>query len=221
MMGFPSGDDATESHFSIAVSALELGVLISVEDQDLDAFARNIAQLKPYYASVHAPSTRKCQIVGLNLMHLLVENNLSEFHTELEFLTAEEAATPHISFPITLERQLMVGSYDEVLGASAHVPDPLYKFFIENLLHTVRDSIADCLEVAYKTIKLKDAMLMMKFHNQDELNDYIQECQEDWVVQDDTLCFQPPEVGYKASDIPSEKLIAQSLSYATELERIV
>ena len=35
------------------------------------------------------------------------------------------------------------------------------------------------------------------------------------------LCFQPPEVGSKTSDISGMKLSAQSLSYATELERIV
>lgn len=227
MLDFPIGDEITEAHRAIAVSALEMGVLISVFDQDLDAFARNLSQLKPYYTSFSASTSvtpqnsQKCHILGLNLMYLLVENNLSEFHAELELLSSEEASTPHVSFPINLERQLMVGSYDEVLQAGAHVPDPSYSFFMDNLLQTVRDSIADCLEVGYKTMKLSDAVGLMRFESEEELRGYMEEYRDDWIVEGGVLCFQPPEGGSKASDIPSMKLIAQSLTYATELERIV
>merc|ERR1712238_243470 len=154
-------------------------------------------------------------------MYLLVENNLSEFHAELELLSSDESSTPYVSFPINLERQLMVGSYDEVLHAGAHVPDPSYSFFMDNLLQTVRDSIADFLEVGYKTMKLGDAVGLMRFKSEEELRGYMEEYRDDWIVEGGVLCFQPPEVGSKASDIPSMKLIAQSLSYATELERIV
>jgi 26S proteasome regulatory subunit N12 len=113
----------------------------------------------------------------------------------------------------------MVGTYDEVL--SVKVPDASYQFFVDNLLQTVRDSIADCVEVSYKNMKINDAMTMMKFHSRQELLEYMDECRDDWIVQGDTLCFQPPPSGSKASDIPSMQLIAQSLSYAMEMERIV
>jgi len=235
MLDFPMGNEITKTQLSIAISALEMGVLISVVDQDLDAFARNLSQLKPYYEiSAAAANTQidddddneskksqKCHILGLNLMYLLVGNDLSEFHAELELLDSEEASTPYVSFPINLERQLMVGSYDEVLNAGAHVPDPSYSFFMDNLLQTVRDSIADCLEVSYKTMTMMDAVSMMKFDSREELVGYMEVYRDDWIVEGDGLCFQPPEGGSKASDIPSMKLIAQSLSYATELERIV
>ena len=146
---------------------------------------------------------------------------MSEFHSELELLQPEEASAPHVSFPINLERQLMVGLYDEVLDAGKHVPDPSYTFFMENLLQTVRDAIADCLEVSYKTMSIHDAASMMKFDSPDDLLSYITECRDDWIVEDGVLCFQPPEAGSKASDIPSMKFMQQSLSYATELERNV
>jgi len=224
MLDFPG----TEEFIKISASALELGVLLSVAEEDLDAFARNVAQLKSYYASLSSFSSesttpKKCHILGLNLMYLLVDNNLSEFHSELELLSSSEASTPFLSFPINLERQLMVGSYDEVLDAGTHVPDPSYSFFMDNLLQTVRDSIADCVEVSYKTMKVNDAVGMMKFDSREDLFEYIKECRDDWITDDskDELCFQPPSGGAKASDIPSKKLIAQTLSYATELERIV
>lgn len=225
MLEIPSGQAAPVESIALAASALELGVLLSVADDDLDAFARNMSQLKPYYAALsssNASSTeRKCHVLGLNLMHLLVDNRLSEFHAELELLSEGEASTPFVSFPITLERQLMVGSYDEVLNASSNVPDPSYGLFMENLLETVRDSIADCVEVSYKSMKLSDAVTMMKFESTAELQEYVQEKREDWIVEGDRLTFQPPPMGSKAVDIPSMKLMAQSLSYATELERIV
>lgn len=219
-------EQVSPESITLAANALELGALLSVADDDLDAFARNISQLKPYYAALSASGTaaiteRKCHVLGLNLMHLLVENRLSEFHAELELLSEKEASTPFVSFPITLERHLMVGSYDEVLNAKSNVPDPSYSFFMENLLETVRDSIADCVEVSYKSMKLSDAVTMMKFESTAELQEYVQEKRDDWIVEGDMLTFQPPPVGSKAADIPSMNLIAQSLSYATELERIV
>ena len=218
-----SPEDSPES-IVLAATALELGALLSAADDDLDAFARNISQLKPYYDALPATSSkteRKCHVLGLNLMNLLVDNRLSEFHAELELLSEEEAGTPFVSFPITLERQLMVGSYDEVLNAGTNVPDPSYNFFMDNLMETVRDSIADCVEVTYKSLKLTDAVTMMKLDSVEELMEYVQDKRDDWLVEGDVLTFQPPPVGSKAADIPSMKLISQSLSYATELERIV
>jgi 26S proteasome regulatory subunit N12 len=222
MLEFPPSSSSGDAN-TVATQALELGVLLMVADGDLDAFARNVAQLKPYYdAAVAVESSsapRKCHILGLNLMHLLVDNRLSEFHAELELLSDAEASHPFVTFPIDLERQLMVGMYDKVLNVS--VPDPSYQFFVDHLLQTVRDSIADCVEVSYKQMKLQDALVLMKFTTPKELLDYVEECRDDWIIQDDQLCFQPPPSGSKASDVPSMKLIAQTLSYATELERIV
>lgn len=221
MLTFPVSTNP--EYLPIIITGLELGVLLSVADDDFSAFVRNVAQVKTYYTTMAPPSSsdRKCQVLGLNLMYLLVENQLSEFHAELELLSDEEAQSPFVSFPVTLERQLMVGSYDEVLTAGSRVPDPSYALFTENLLQTVRDNIADCLEVAYKSMSTSEAMVMMKFETMDELMEYVNDYRDDWIVEGGQLCFQPPATGSKASDIPSNKLISQCLSYATELERIV
>jgi len=221
MIDFPIEENGKSEYLEIARSGLEMGVLLAVADGDLAAFARNVTQIKAYYAFSPFSTDMKCKVLGLNLMYLLVENRLSEFHSELELLSEEEANNSFVSFPINLERQLMVGSYDEVLNASARVPDESYQFFMENLLQTVRDTIADCLEVAYKTMSVAEAMKMMRFENSQQFTEYIDGYRDDWILEGDNLCFQPPEGGCKASDIPSMKIIANSLSYATELERIV
>ena len=215
----------------LTCQALEVGVLLTVLDGNLDAFARNIAQLIPQYdaalATTTTPTTststsRKCHILGLNLMYLLVDNRLSEFHSQLELLEEQHVTNnPFISFPIELERQLMVGLYDQVLAAQ--VPHETFQFFVDQLVQTVRDSIADCMEVSYKEMSLESAKTMMKFKTSDELLEYIQDCREDWIVVPDqqVLVFQPPAPGNVSSDIPSMEWIAQSLSYATEMERII
>lgn len=220
MLSLPSPPSPTQA--TLSTQALELGALLSVSSENFDAFARNISQLKPLYSLNSAMQSQlKCHVLGLNLMHLLVENRLSEFHAELELLSYSEASSPFISFPITLERQLMVGSYDEVLNAASSAPHASYNVFLENLVETVRDAIADCVEVSYNHMKLGDAANMMKFDNVEELLGYVKERREDWIIEEGKITFQPSVVVGKAEDVPSLKLIGQSLSYATELERIV
>ena len=89
-----------------AVAALELGVVLAVQAEDLDAFGRTVALIQPYYYYHDEPykqTPRKLLVTGLYLMLLLVRNRLSEFHSELELLTEQEASSPFISFPVGLE----------------------------------------------------------------------------------------------------------------------
>jgi 26S proteasome regulatory subunit N12 len=209
---------APESAAVQAATALELGVLLSVADADLTSLSRNMAMLLPRYT--HGVTTpQKNHILGLHLMHLLVEHQLSEFHSLLEVISEQDASSPFISFPIGIERQMMVGMYDEVL--TKNIPHPSYQFFLDHLQQTVRDSIADGIEVAYESLALTDAAKMMKFSSVDELNSYIQEFRDDWIIEGDRLTFQPATTTLQASDIAAKDWIKQSLQYATELERII
>ena len=207
-------NDAETAH---AVAALEIGVLLAVQAEDLDAFGLTVAQVQPYYFK-GIQTTRRLHVTGLYLMQLLVDNRLSEFHSELELLTEQQASNAFISFPVGLERQLMVGIYDEILAASP--PDPSFQFFLDLTVQTVRDAIADCMEVSYKSLSLQQAAEIMKFNSQQELLDYVQEARDDWILQGENLTFQPAATA-GAQDIPSQEWIQQSLAYATEMERII
>jgi 26S proteasome regulatory subunit N12 len=215
---------------TLAATALELGVLLSVADNnDLVALSRHMALLLPYYAAmadgaVVPPSPKKAHVLGLHLMHLLVEHRLAEFHSLLEVVTDADASSPFIAFAVGLERQLMVGMYDEVLSAitTSVLPDPSYKVFVDELQQTVRDSIADGMEVAYTSLSLQDAAKMMKFNTIDDLLTYIQDYRDDWIIENgDRLAFQPANTTLQASDINAQEWIQQSLQYATEMERII
>ena len=52
------------------------------------------------------------QLLGLNLLCLLAQNRVAEFHTELERLPANEIENNvYIRHPVSLEQNIMEGSY--------------------------------------------------------------------------------------------------------------
>jgi len=216
-----SSPDAAEER-ALAASALEHGAVVAVMMKDMELFERNMSLLVPIYASCpNLPlSQLKRKVQGLHLMFLLVENRLSDFHCMLEGCTPEDLADMQVGFAVKLERELMVGSYDQFLSSNSALPDPTYEFFMSSLLSTIRDNVADAMEVSYSTLKTSDAQKMLLFRNAGDFNDFAGETREDWLHQGEQICFSASEVRDK-SDIPSMKLIGQTLGYATELERIV
>ena len=65
---------------------LEHGALVSVKTMDIPAFERYVAQLKIYYSDLAGTlpaSQRQHPILGLNLLRLLAQNRIAEFHTEV------------------------------------------------------------------------------------------------------------------------------------------
>ena len=92
------------------------------------------------------------QLLGLNLLCLLAQNRLAEFHTELERLPANEIDNNvYIRHPVSLEQNIMEGSYNKDLLAKGNVPAESYNFFIDILMDTVRNEIASCLDKVIKS----------------------------------------------------------------------
>lgn len=65
---------------------LEIGAFFSIETQRVDSFERYLSQLKVYYFDYSdiaelPESANKYQLLGLNLLRLLSQNRLAEFHT--------------------------------------------------------------------------------------------------------------------------------------------
>ena len=91
---------------SVARDFLEYAVIFSIQSNDKESFQRYLSSLRPYYTShrwdedpkyfLHklkmfahknssglAESEQMYTILGLNLLYLLVENKLVEFHSEV------------------------------------------------------------------------------------------------------------------------------------------
>jgi 26S proteasome regulatory subunit N12 len=217
----PSASAAQELAF--ATEVLENAAILHIKREDMDAFERQVAQLRPYYsggASAASASELRNSILGLTLMNLLVDNRLAEFHSELELISGESRTSPHVVFPMQLEQWLMEGSYAKVIQAKKTCP-PQSQCFMEGLVMRVRDDIASCFEASYKTVSLKEAQSMLLFGSVDELKEYIQDNQEAWEVTDSDIVFKQAKETVDSEDIPSMRLIHEALSYAIELDRIV
>ncbi|KAK9829073.1 hypothetical protein WJX72_003760 [[Myrmecia] bisecta] len=212
---------SAQQELLLARDVLEHAVSLSVKLQDEAAFERNFLQLKTYYTDTRGvlpPSQQEPLINGLNLLRLLVQNRIAEFHTELELLSTKEQQSPFVSHAINLEQRLMEGAYNKVLEARRNVPHESYTYFMEKLLTTVRDEIAGCSERAYAHLALPDAKKLMLFDSDQQALQYAQE--RGWAVKDGKVFFQMQE-DKQASDLPALDLINHSLTYARELERIV
>ena len=60
-------------------------------------------------------------LLGLNLLRLLAQGRLSEFHSELEAIGAPNLKNIYISHPISIEQALMEGSYNKVCHCNAWI----------------------------------------------------------------------------------------------------
>ena len=109
---------ASKQELILARDVLEIGVQWSIEANNIPSFERYMAQLKCYYFDYNSQipeSAFKHQLLGLNLLFLLSQNRVAEFHTELELLPAEHIQNDvYIRHPLSIEQYLMEGSYNKV-----------------------------------------------------------------------------------------------------------
>lgn len=103
----------------------------------------NISSFK-WNSTVIPPSPRQYPLQGLNLIRLLTQNRIADFHTTLESLPADALNdNAFITHPVNLERWLMEGSYSKVWSAREEAPAEEYKFFVDSLMGTIRFDFLD------------------------------------------------------------------------------
>eukprot|EP01038_Epipyxis_sp_PR26KG_P004505 gene4505-6365_t len=208
----------------VARQIFEYSILLSVNCGDREAFQRNMGSLRPYYTTDNKFGNETSElmytVLGLNLLFLLVDNRLADFHCELELLSEKQQQHSAITFCTQLDQHLVVGSYDEVLAAAARPPIKYYSFFLKSLLETVRINIGDCCAASYNNLSLASATKILMFNQMEETLDFIRTYYPSWQIEGNQIGFINTK-SVKSDEIPSLKLISQTLSYATELERIV
>uniref|UniRef100_A0A6B2LFD0 CSN8/PSMD8/EIF3K domain-containing protein n=1 Tax=Arcella intermedia TaxID=1963864 RepID=A0A6B2LFD0_9EUKA len=203
----------------LARQILEYSTLMYLKLNDVPAFERSVAQLKTYYSD-YGPflpeSAHRYPILGVYLLHLLAENKIGEFHTELELI--QDHANRYVNFSIQLEQYKMEGRYNKVWGAGDSIPVYYYEPFVGKLMQTARNDIGDSLEVAYDSMSLQEARKLLMFGDEQRaFQEFV--TSRNWRVADNKIIFtpeQPPK-----QELGALQLIAQSLKYAHELERII
>jgi len=213
--------EANIQELAVSRDTLEIGAQYAVTVGDIPMFERYMAQLQTYYHdySIKLPeSAFKYQLLGLNLLCLLAQNRVAEFHTELERLPGKEIQNNvYIKHPVSLEQYIMEGSYNKVLLAKGNVPAESYNFFIDILMDTVRNEIASCLEKAYKDISCADAARMLSIPP-GKLMEYANS--RKWEVVGDRLRYRQDNQ-QEDGGVPSLELANMAISYAREMEQIV
>lgn len=214
---------ATKQELLVARDILEIGAQWAIAKKDIDAFERYMAQLKCYYLDYKddlPESAYKSQLLGLNLLRLLAQNKLADFHMELELLPAKDLhQNIYIKHPVSIEQYLMEGSYNKVFLARGNVPAESYNFFIDILLSTIRDEIAGCIEKAYEKIAYNEAARMLFFDSLKPMKKYAAE--REWALKEDNFFYYEHEEKKGDEIIPAVDLAQQAIQYARELEMIV
>ncbi|UYV74881.1 PSMD8 [Cordylochernes scorpioides] len=166
-------------------------------------------------------SAFKHQLLGLNLLCLLSQNRVAEFHTELELLSPSDIQSNlYIQHPVSLEQFLMEGSYNKVFLSRGNVPADSYNFFLDILLDTVRADIAACMEKAYHHIAIPEAARMLFLQNPAKVKEIAQK--RGWKMASDNQSYVFTQEEKTTDDsIPAFELAQQAVEYAKELEMII
>ncbi|XP_028333964.1 26S proteasome non-ATPase regulatory subunit 8 isoform X2 [Physeter macrocephalus] len=208
-----TGTKLTKQQLILARDILEIGAQWSILRKDIPSFERYMAQLKCYYFDYKEQlpeSAYMHQLLGLNLLFLLSQNRVAEFHTELERLPAKDIQTNY----------LMEGSYNKVFLAKGNIPAESYTFFIDILLDTIRDEIAGCIEKAYEKILFTEATRILFFNTPKKMTDYAKK--RGWVLGlNNYYSFASQQQKPEDTTIPSTELAKQVIEYARQLEMIV
>jgi len=214
---------ATE--LQIAREILEIGAFYSLEKRDVASFERYVAQLRSYYQDYKShglpDSPNRAHILGLNLLHLLAQNRLAEFHLELQLLNFSEIQTNNfLRFPVEYEEYLMQGSYNKIFKQCQNLPAPNFQFFVDLLFDSIREQVATCMEASYQSMSADAAakMILMDSAKQKPLfNEYA--AKRGWILKGNVYEF-PKEVK-REDTVPSEELVETAISYARALEIII
>jgi len=215
----PNDEAPSNKELVLARDIIEMGALYSIASRDIPAYSRYMSQLKPYYFDYKnlPKSYFRSQLLGLNLLCLLAQNQVADFHTEIERLDHEEIQNdPYIKHPIQIEQYLMEGNYNKLFLAQSNIPSESYGYFIEILLQTIRGEIGSCLEKAYATMDIDEASRLLHLKSVKELQNYSK--QRDWKIDGRSITFPREEA---VDTIPSKPVTKMMLGYACDLEMII
>jgi hypothetical protein len=132
---------APEPQLNLARTIFEIGAYTSIRLKDKDAFVSYMGYLQNFY-SLGLGGDREPELTGLNLLRLLAENKIAEFHTQLEIIdvTAQTVAESEpVKFAKGLEEWIQEGAYNRVWKAGEGRTVNVYqKFFLDVLMDTIR-----------------------------------------------------------------------------------
>jgi len=235
--------EAVESDMLVARDILEIGARFSVaktestsDPEGIKEFERYISQLKHYYFDmkkcVKKPSVHMYEILGMNLLNLLSQNKMANFHMELELFhpnVEEVLQNPYIKKAVEIEQCITEGQYNKIYELQKAKPEDLksvgltspgFKYFVDHLESTLREhtiGIADTIGAAYTKLPMHCAMQLLNLNDSNKMANIIRA--QNWVVKEGHIYFQTKKDN--SDEIPAEELLKNALMYADEMDTIV
>lgn len=220
-----SQNQAYLNDLTVARLFFEIGALVSIYALDLESFQSYFSQLRVFYFSPQpqlSDSENKSKLLSIYMLILLSQGEITKFHSELEFLSKHIRNLEEdelLSYPISVERWLMEGSYQRAWDLLKNGnKQKEFDIFTETLMNAIREEIARNTEMAYEKLPLSNIKVLLFFNSEKEAEQFAM--QRGWKVASGNVEFEEDE---ELNEQPLEKthLIEKTLNYAINLESIV
>lgn len=174
-------------------------------------------------------STLHLPLTGLYLLSLLASDDVGSYATAVELISALDSThsrqiskkifeSKYVSFVTNLARAVSEGRYNSIMHARDNLPMEEYALFLDQLIVTVREKIADSSQIAYTRYPLARANeLLLLNPSSQKVSAYC--ATRGWTIKDGYIVF--PRQPNPDREFSTVKSISQNLHYANELERIV
>ena len=227
-----SNESLTTNDISMIQDVLEIGAYISLFQRNMTEFVKYMNHLKTYYYDIMrglpkdatiTQSPRMYPLIGLDLLRCLVQHRLTEFHTLLECLPSYVLlSNVYIKGSIVLELCMIEGSFQKALKSCADIPGPEYQYFMECMIDSLRDELADCFEVAYNIVPKAAAMNLLFCRNEQDLMNFIQKRNWEYDAASDLVCFpKHARSTVLTTHCDMDLLLERNLFIARQMEKIV
>eukprot|EP00331_Platyophrya_macrostoma_P007575 CAMPEP_0176424988 /NCGR_PEP_ID=MMETSP0127-20121128/11148_1 /TAXON_ID=938130 /ORGANISM="Platyophrya macrostoma, Strain WH" /LENGTH=269 /DNA_ID=CAMNT_0017806117 /DNA_START=29 /DNA_END=838 /DNA_ORIENTATION=+ len=207
----------------------EILLFYYVKTKNYEEIEGTFSRLKSFYYDFGPVSNKetKDQLLSIYLLYLLTFNKFGEFFLTLERIPQEEQQnSKYIKFVVSIESQLSMGTYKEILQAKKNSPLHYFDAFLDRIFETVRFEVSRNAEKAYDHVLLNDAVQLFYLNDKSELDAFIKKEAEhgrengiEWTVAGDRILFK--ELAADKHAIDAEKGISKLLTYAEELEKII
>lgn len=197
--------------------------MLLVKHDDVETFTRVYSTLSPYYTTNSVSNTPdRAKVIGLNLLRLLVLNDLSQFHSELERIPSSLTNHTLVKFALQLEQFLMEGNFSQFFDVVKKTPSKEYSVFVSPLVTSARKEILKCVAASYDSVEVDAVRKMLGLAQTQQAEALLREHESTVDISGGIVRFEKQKKTKRTkSDLASWELAKQNLIYATELERIV
>lgn len=201
---------------------LEYDALFSIKTKKFEEFERAMAQLKCYYfRDIDLPPSENMPLLlAVHLVALLATTDSNktqfvDFNIELQLARNLIGDNEYLNYAADLYQSVNENSFARLFLLENQPPSPLFNQIIEGLLKCARNSHADSIQRAYKSLTLSEISSILHFNDEDETRQFVQE--KGWKLEDDeeTVVFNLKEDQQKSKEDMFRLAIALSEKIST------